>query len=344
MITLLSHLSHVEIATPDVEASVVFYEERLGLREVGRDGGKVYLRSWGDYTHHSVVISEGPEPALVEIGWRTTSPEALEEAARRVEDAGVTGEWSDSGPGRGRSYVFTGPWGHTIRLAWEIEQYRADDEHASIYPDRPEKRSSVAGAPRFLDHVTIAASDVRAFAQWHHDVLGFRIMAYTDLDEAPVTVFAVITTNEKSHDLGVVLDSSSRPGRINHYAFWVDTREELLIAADVLMENGTHIEYGPSIHGIGEQSLPLLPRPERPAHRGEHRRLPQLRARLGRQHLEAVDGLQQHVPQRRHADVDDRVVPARRGPPHRDRRGHRPRHRGGPAQPLRQARPGLSAD
>ena len=60
MITLLSHLSHVEIATPDVEASVVFYEERLGLRVVGRDGGKAYLRSWGDYTHHSVVISEGP--------------------------------------------------------------------------------------------------------------------------------------------------------------------------------------------------------------------------------------------------------------------------------------------
>ena len=167
----------------------------------------------------------------------------------------MTGEWSDSGPGRGRSYVFTGPWGHTIRLAWDIEQYSADDEHASIYPDRPEKRSSVAGAPRFLDHVTIAASDVKAFAQWHHDVLGFRIMAYTELDEAPITVFAVITTNEKSHDLGVVLDSSSRPGRINHYAFWVDTREELLIAADVLMENGTHIEYGPSIHGIGEQSF-----------------------------------------------------------------------------------------
>ena len=145
MITLLSHLSHVEIAAPDVEASVAFYEERLGLRQVGRDGGKAYLRSWGDYTHHSVVISEGPEPALVEIGWRTTSAEALEEAARRVEDAGVTGEWSDSGPGRGRSYVFTGPWGHTIRLAWDIEQYEADDEHASIYPDRPERRSSVAG-------------------------------------------------------------------------------------------------------------------------------------------------------------------------------------------------------
>ena len=98
-------------------------------------------------------------------------------------------------------------------------------------------------------------SDVDAFAAWYSDVLGFRIMAKTILDEAPISVFSVLTTNEKSHDLGVVLDGSSRAGRVNHYAFWVDTREELLIAADVLMENGYPIEYGPSIHGIGEQNF-----------------------------------------------------------------------------------------
>jgi catechol 2,3-dioxygenase len=80
-------------------------------------------------------------------------------------------------------------------------------------------------------------------------------MAFTELDEAPLTVFGVITTNEKSHDLGIVYDGSSRAGRVNHYAYWVDTREELLQAADVLMENGTDMEYGPSIHGIGEQSF-----------------------------------------------------------------------------------------
>ena len=35
----------------------------------------------------------------------------------------------------------------------------------------------------------------------------------------------------------------------------MDTREDLLQAADILMENGTPIEYGPSIHGIGEQNF-----------------------------------------------------------------------------------------
>ncbi|WP_426005756.1 VOC family protein [Paenarthrobacter sp. NyZ202] len=254
MIKLLSHLSYVAITTPDVEASVDFYVKQVGLKVVDRVDGAVYLRCWGDYYRYSVVVVPGTEPALETMAWRTSSAEALDEAARRIEAAGVTGEWIEV-HGIGRAYRFTGPWGHSMTLHWDVTRYQAEGNELSTYPDRPARRSMVAGAPRQLDHVTIATSDVDGFAKWYNDVLGFRIMARTVLDEAPISVFSVLTTNEKSHDLGVVLDGSSRAGRINHYAFWVDTREELLIAADTLIENGVPIEYGPSIHGIGEQNF-----------------------------------------------------------------------------------------
>lgn len=255
MIKLLSHLSYVAITTPDVEASVRFYEEQVGMKVVDRVDGRVYMRCWGDYYRYSLVIVAGEEPSLETAAWRTSSAEALEEAAKRVAAAGVDVEWFD-GLAIGRAFSFVGPWGHKLTLHWDAEHYReTSGEGASIYPDRPSRRSRFAGAPRQLDHVTIATSDVDAFAQWYSDVLGFRVMARTVLDEAPISVFSVLTTNEKSHDLGVVLDGSSRPGRVNHFAFWVDTREELLIAADTLMENGVPIEYGPSIHGIGEQTF-----------------------------------------------------------------------------------------
>ncbi|MCR2825132.1 VOC family protein [Microbacterium sp. zg.Y909] len=254
MITLLSHLSYISITSTDVEASVEFYKDQVGLTEVDRVGDAVYLRCWGDYYAYSLVMVPGDEPSLETMAWRTSSAEALEEAVRRIEGAGVQGEWIEA-HAIGRAYRFTGPWGHSMTLHWDVTRHRADPSVASIYPDRPQKRSHVAGAPRQLDHVTIATSDVDGFARWYNEVLGFRIMARTVLDEAPMSVFSVLTTNEKSHDLGVVLDGSSRAGRVNHYAFWVDTREELLIAADVLMERGTAIEYGPSIHGIGEQSF-----------------------------------------------------------------------------------------
>lgn len=252
---LLAHISHLEITSPDVEASVAFYTERFGMREVHRAEGSVYLRCWGDYNTYSLVVAPGDAPALQRMAWRVTSPEALEAAAGRVEGAGITGTWSTGGYGFGRAYEFTGPWGHPMRLVWDVDKYQADAEHASIFPDRPERRSDHAGAPRFLDHVTVAAQDVRAFIAWHVETLGFRAMAYTDLEEAPITVFAVLTTNEKSHDLGVVLDTSDVPGRLNHIAFWVDTYEELTVCADVLMERGTDMEYGPSVHGIGEQNF-----------------------------------------------------------------------------------------
>jgi catechol 2,3-dioxygenase len=254
MIKLLSHLSYVAITSPDVEASVEFYEKQVGLTVVDRIDGAVYLRCWGDYYRYSVVVVPGDEPSLSTMAWRTSSAEALEEAATRLDAEGVGGEWFE-GNGIGRAYRFVGPWGHSMTLHWDVEHHVATPAEASIYPDRPEKRSRVAGAPRQLDHVTIATSSVDDFVAWYNRVLGFRIMARTILDEAPISVFSVLTTNEKSHDLGVVLDGSTRAGRINHYAFWVDTREELLIAADVLMENGIPIEYGPSIHGIGEQNF-----------------------------------------------------------------------------------------
>src|SRR6187401_855641 len=112
MIKLLSHLAYVEITSPDVEASVDFYVNQVGLTVVDRVDGAVYLRCWGDYYAYSVVVVPGDEPALETMAWRTSSAEALEAAAKSVEAAGVQGEWFD-GHKIGRAYRFTGPWGHS---------------------------------------------------------------------------------------------------------------------------------------------------------------------------------------------------------------------------------------
>ena len=75
MIKLLSHLSYVAITTPDVEASVKFYEEQVGLTVVDRVDGAAYLRCWGDYYAYSLVVLPGAEPALATMAWRTSSAE-----------------------------------------------------------------------------------------------------------------------------------------------------------------------------------------------------------------------------------------------------------------------------
>ena len=73
MIKLLSHLSYIAVTSPDVEASVKFYEEQVGLTVADRVDGTVYMRCWGDYYAYSLVIVPGDEPSLHTMAWRTTS-------------------------------------------------------------------------------------------------------------------------------------------------------------------------------------------------------------------------------------------------------------------------------
>ncbi|MGH3171263.1 MAG: catechol 2,3-dioxygenase, partial [Trebonia sp.] len=40
--------------------------------------------------------------------------------------------------------------------------------------------------------------------------------------------------------------------RLHHAAFWVDTREECLRAADIWIENEVYVEFAPSKHNVAQ--------------------------------------------------------------------------------------------
>src|SRR2546421_6865194 len=247
---LLSQLAHVEIITPKLEESTRFFEELMGMEVSGREGQSVYLRCWGEYYHHSLVLTAGSQPSLGHIGWRTNGPEELEVAVKQIEASGQSGEWLEPSPGHGRAYRFRGPGGHVQEIFWEVERYQAPDGLTSTYPARPQRFTGRGAADRQIDHVTVASGNIMKDVAWYRDTLGFRFMEYTVPDEVPdLVVFAQMTTNEKSHDFGLAADFSGIPGRVNHVAFFVPERADVLRGADVLLEAGVAIEYGPGLHG-----------------------------------------------------------------------------------------------
>jgi catechol 2,3-dioxygenase len=246
---LLSQLAHVEVLTAKPDESLRFYTDVLGLEESGREGRSVYLRGWGERFHHSLQVTEADEPGLGHIAWRTQGPEQLQAAAARVE-----GAWSDASPGQGATYRYTGPGGHVHELFWEVERYAPPAGMESPFPNRPQRFVPRGVAARQIDHVTVATADPGADAEWYRDTLGHRFMEYTVIPDRPDwVVFAMTTVCERAHDLGLVWDPSPVPGRINHLAYWVDSRDELLRAADVLLNQDVAIEFGPGKHGMGEQ-------------------------------------------------------------------------------------------
>lgn len=252
---LISQLGHVELLTPRPQESLDFFTTVIGLEESGREGQSVYLRCWGDFFHHTVILTEAPSSGLGHAAWRAEGPDQLESAVRRLEETGQGEGWRDGTTGHGPAYRYRGPGGHLHEIFWEVERYVAPPEKRSAFPARPQRPVAHGVSPRQLDHVTVATKDPYGDAVWYRDALGYRFTEYTGLDDHPdVIVFAMVTTNEKSHDLGLAGDLSDTPGRLHHLAFWVDAVEDVLRAADVVMEAGGHIEFGPGKHGMGEQT------------------------------------------------------------------------------------------
>ncbi len=57
-------------------------------------------------------------------------------------------------------------------------------------------------------------------------------------------------SGQKSYELVYTVDSTNSRGRLHHLAFLVDTREEILRAADIYIDNDIYIEGGPAKHAI----------------------------------------------------------------------------------------------
>jgi catechol 2,3-dioxygenase len=250
---LIAHLAHVEVLTPKPDESLRFYKDVFGLEESGRAGQSVYLRGWGEWSYHSLQLTEAAQPGLGHIGWRAWSPQHLKTAIARVETAGAGEGWFEGSVGHGPAYRYRGPGGHVHELFWELERYQAPPELRSTFPDRPQRFAPRGVAPRQIDHITVMTDDVLRDAYWYAETLSSTFTEWTVLDDAELPVFAMVTNNEKSHDLGLVIDTSRVSGRVHHVAYWVDSRDELLRAADILLGADVPIEFGPGRHGMGEQ-------------------------------------------------------------------------------------------
>jgi catechol 2,3-dioxygenase len=58
----IAQLAHVEILMPDPERTLWFFKQLLGLQESGREHDSVYLRACEDFYHHTLKVTEAPEP------------------------------------------------------------------------------------------------------------------------------------------------------------------------------------------------------------------------------------------------------------------------------------------
>ena len=102
-----------------------------------------------------------------------------------------------------------------------------------------------------LDHVNVLAADVRANREFAQELLGYRLYERIELDDG-TEAGAWLSLSIAAHELIYVADAYGAHGRLHHLAFWVDTREECLRAADLFVDNDVYIEAAPSKHAVAQ--------------------------------------------------------------------------------------------
>jgi catechol 2,3-dioxygenase len=245
----IAHLGPVELFTPAGEQSLAFFVDILGMDVVGQEGPATYLRGWGDYQRWSLKLVASDSSGMGVLGIRAWSPEALQRRVAAVEAAGLGEGWVEGDLGRGDGYRFRDPDGHTFELYYDCERYVPADDRRPSLKNEPGRRSLQGIGVKRLDHVNILAADIRPNQEFCVDALGYRLYERVELDDGR-DGGAWMSATIAGHELIYTLDALGSHGRLHHLAFWVDTREECLRAADIFLDHGVHIEAAPSKHAI----------------------------------------------------------------------------------------------
>jgi catechol 2,3-dioxygenase len=245
----IAHVGSVELLTPVPDESLRFFTRVMGLTEVGAEGDSVYLRTWDDYEHHTLKLTAHSTSGIRRTALRTWSQEALDRRVKAIEEAGLGVGWRDGDPGIGPTYVFRDPDGHELELYWESEWFDAPAELKPALKNQAQAYPARGVCVRRLDHVNFLSAEVEPSTEFLMDALGGRTTEQIQLDSGDIAGRWLHFTN-KSYDIVYTRDRTGANGRLHHIAFATDTREDILRAADIFLDNGVFIETGPHKHAI----------------------------------------------------------------------------------------------
>lgn len=246
----IAHLAHVELFTDKFEESLDFFTRVYGLTVSGLDDNTAYLRAWDDYEFHTLKLSRHTTTGVGHIAYRASSKEALSRRVKAIEasDYKVHG-WNDGDLGHGPAFRFEDPFGHIFEIYWKSRKYEPTEVDKPALKNLASRYHATGACPRRLDHVNLLSSDVAEFRVFMETCLGSRVTELIQLDNGRLGG-CWFTINNKTYDLACTEERGGGDARLHHLTYATDTREDILRAADIFLENGVHIETGPHKHAI----------------------------------------------------------------------------------------------
>src|SRR6478752_7246158 len=239
-------LGYVHLRVTDLEESRNHYSNTLGMEVVASEPGKLYLKCWDEWDHHSLVLEERGV-GLVKLGYKVESPEAMTEFEQRAQRFGVTTGRFSAGENLtvGEGVRITLPSEHNIELYTEMEY--AGTETGAINPEAWPRNLRGVGT-HWIDHALMPCEDPGLNERFLREVLDFKTAerVVTSIDE-PEVIGTWMSCGESPHDIAFIKGPN---GKLHHFAYHLEDWSSILKAGDIFAMDDVPIDIGPTRHGI----------------------------------------------------------------------------------------------
>ena len=240
---------HMQLRVLDMEESVKFYRDVVGLVETGRDtSGRVYFKCWDERDHNSLILRQADTAGVDFFAFKVLDEATLGKLEKDLQDYGVKTERIPAGElmATGERVRFEIPTGHQI----ELYAKKTDVGNGMPYtnPDPWTKQSEHGIAPTRLDHCLLYGPEIDAAQKIFTEVLGFYLVEHVLMEDGQTNLAIWLSCSHKAHDIAFV--RHAEPGKLHHVSFLLESWEQVLRAADIMSMNKASIDIGPTRHGI----------------------------------------------------------------------------------------------
>lgn len=240
---------HAQVRVLDLEESVRFYRDVLGLVETGRDAqGRVYFKCWDECDHSSYVIREADRAGIDFFGFRVLDVATLDKFDADLQAYGLkttripAGEMLETG----ERVRFELPSGHVMELY--AEKTKVGNGIPLINPAPWSKARDNGIAPVRLDHALLYGPNVAEVQKIFTEVLGFYLVERVLTPDGNANAAIWLSCGQKVHDIAFA--EYPEPGKLHHCSFLMESWDQVLRAGDIMSMNQVPVDIGPTRHGV----------------------------------------------------------------------------------------------
>jgi catechol 2,3-dioxygenase-like lactoylglutathione lyase family enzyme len=221
-------IGHATLETPDLERTVDYYCEFLGLIVAEREKDQVFLMT--KIGQLAIELRKADRPECVKLNFEVSPSSDFDQLAQTLADDGVRSELrNDATPGIGQMLSLKDNKGTTIELFKEWKYLGKHEQVAGIGPLK-------------LGHVAFFTPDIQATVEFYQKVLGFRVSDWIG------DFFCFMRCNADHHTVNFFRGPNVT---LHHMAFELKDFVQVQSACDLMGQKKVPITWGPLRQGPG---------------------------------------------------------------------------------------------